>query len=89
MAGEVLRRRVEDDVRAEVERPLEDRRGERVVDDDERPRPVAAALADDAAPSAAMSTTLRSGFVGVSNQTSRVRSVSASHIASGSAARSA
>ena len=45
MAGEVLRRRVEDDVRAEVQRPLEDRRRERVVDDDERPRAVPEPLA--------------------------------------------
>ena len=37
MTGQVLRRRVEDDVRAEDQRPLERRRGERVVDDDERP----------------------------------------------------
>ncbi len=37
MAGEVLRRGVEDDVRAVLERPLEGRRGERVVDHDERP----------------------------------------------------
>ena len=38
VAAEVLRRRVDDDVGAELERPLEVRRRERVVDD-ERPRP--------------------------------------------------
>ena len=37
VAGEVLRRGVEDDVRAERQRSLDGRRGERVVDDDERP----------------------------------------------------
>ena len=35
--GEVLRGRVEGDVGAQVERPLEGRRGERVVDDEQRP----------------------------------------------------
>ena len=37
VAREVLRRRVEDDVRAEVQRTLERRRRERVVDHEERP----------------------------------------------------
>ena len=40
VAAEVLRRRVEDDVGAEVERVLEVGRRERVVDDDERARRV-------------------------------------------------
>ena len=39
VAGQVLRRRVEDDVRAEPERLLQRRRRERVVDDDQRPIP--------------------------------------------------
>ena len=38
VAAEVLRRRVEDDVGPELERPLEVRRGEGVVDDDEHAR---------------------------------------------------
>ena len=85
VAGEVLRRRVEDDVGAERERVLEGRRGERVVDDDERPAPPALGrpLADRSRPTAAMSMILRYGFVGDSNQTSRVRSVSSSQSASG------
>ena len=37
VAGEVLRRRVEDDVGPEGERSLDRRRSERVVDDDQRP----------------------------------------------------
>ena len=63
--AEVLRRRVHDDVGAELERALDDRRGERVVDGDERVAACAPAIA-------AMSTTLSSGFVGVSTQTSFV-----------------
>ena len=39
MAGEVLGRRVEHDVGPQAERPLERRRGERVVDHDQRPAP--------------------------------------------------
>ena len=37
VAGEVLRGRVEDDVGAQLERVLEGRRRERVVDDEDRP----------------------------------------------------
>ena len=83
VAGQVLRRRVEHDVGAERQRPLDGRRGERVVDHDQRP-PAALGRAplDGPAATAPMSTVLRSGFVGVSNQTSRVRSESASHRAS-------
>ena len=72
VAGEVLRRRVEHDVRAEIERALEGRRGERVVDDEERALGPAGEPLGDRRAAAAMSTTFRSGFVGVSNQTSRV-----------------
>ena len=38
MAAEILRRRVDDDVGAELERALEEGRGERVVDDEDRAR---------------------------------------------------
>ena len=86
VAGEVLGRRVEHDVGADRQRPLQRRRRERVVDDDQRPT---AALRRPAARRrprrAAMSTTFNCGFDGVSNQTSRVRSVSASQSTSGSA----
>ena len=51
-------------------------------------RPPSAARRSTVAATAAMSTTLSSGFVGVSNQTSRVRSDSASQSTSGPAARS-
>ena len=89
VTGEVLRRRVEDDVGAVLERPLERRRGERVVDHDQRPpATLARRAARRVAATASMSTTLSSGFDGVSNQTSRVRSVSASQSTSGPAARS-
>ena len=36
MAAEVLRRRLDDEVGAELERPAQDGRGERVVDDEQR-----------------------------------------------------
>ena len=51
-------------------------------------RPPSASRRATVAAVAAMSTTLRCGFDGVSNQTSRVRSVSASHRTSGPADRS-
>ena len=51
-------------------------------------RPPSAARRATVATVSAMSTTLSSGFDGVSNQTSRVRSVSASQRTSGPAARS-
>ncbi len=73
VAAEVLRRRVDDDVGAELERPLEVRGRERVVDD-EHGAPAARA----ASATARMSTTFSSGFVGDSIQTSRVRSSIAS-----------
>ena len=57
-----------DDVGAELERPLQVRRGERVVHDELAPTSCAASAA------ARMSTMFSSGFVGVSSQTSRVRS---------------
>ena len=50
-----------------------------------RARPACAARSrEDRPPTAAMSVTLSSGFDGVSSQTSRVRSLSPSHSASGS-----
>ena len=52
------------------------------------PAALAPRAASTVAATAAMSTTLSSGFDGVSNQTSRVLSVSASHSTSGPAARS-
>src|SRR6478672_10880022 len=36
MAAEIFRRRMDDDVRAELQRALEERRRERVVDDEDR-----------------------------------------------------
>jgi hypothetical protein len=57
VAAEVLGRRVEDDVDPQGERPLEDRGGEGVVGDRERPRGAGAG---------------RVGFDGDSSQTSRV-----------------
>ena len=69
VAAEVLRRRVDDDVGAELERPLEVGRGERVVDDHQRAR----RRAPPPRPSRCRST-FSSGFVGVSTQTMRVRS---------------
>ena len=48
MPAEVLRRRVEDDVGTEVDRPLDGRRGERVVDDDERRLAAGPGVAADA-----------------------------------------
>ena len=73
MAAEVLRRGVEHDVRPQLERPLERGRRERVVDDEQRPRPPAcAARSRTIAAEAAMSVTLSSGFDGVSSQTRRV-----------------
>ena len=68
VAAEVLRRRVDDDVGAELERALEVRRGERVVDDYEGAGRVGGLgrLADV--------DHVQEGFVGVSSQTMRVRS---------------
>ena len=88
--AEVLRRRVEHDVRPQLERPLQRRGGERVVDDEQRPR--AAVLRRRArrriAAAAAMSVTLSSGLDGVSSHTRRVRAVRPSQSASGWPARS-
>ena len=64
--AEVLGRRVHDDVGAELERALVDRRGERVVDGDERVAPAASITP-------AMSITLSGGLVGVSTQISACR----------------
>ncbi len=64
VAREVLRHAVDDQIRAELERLLEERRRKRVVDDDER----AGACAIRAI--AAMSYTSRRGFVGDSSHTS-------------------
>ncbi len=75
VAAEVLGRRVHDEVGAELERPLVDRRGERVVDGDERALRLRATT-----PS--MSTTLSSGLVGLSTQISRVSSRTARSSAS-------
>ena len=68
VAAEVLRRRVDDDVGAELERALEVRRRERVVDDEQR-----AGLVRGVG-GRAMSTMFSIGFDGVSTQTMRVRS---------------
>ena len=88
VAGEVLRRGVEHDVGAQRERPLDGRRRERVVDDDQRPPATLGRPSLDGRGDAAISTSLSSGLVGVSNHTSRVRSDSASQSTSGPAARS-
>ena len=61
VAAEVLRQRVQHEVRAELERPLQERRRERVVDDDEL-----AARVRDLRRTAAMSVMRSSGLVGVS-----------------------
>ena len=87
--GKVLRRRVEDDVGAERRAAA----GGRATRTCCRRRSAAAARPRAArrrtvAATAAMSTTLSSGFVGVSNQTRRVRSVSASQSSSVPDARS-
>ena len=67
VAAEVLRRRVHDDVGAEVERALEVGRREGVVDHEERACRLRRLVA-----AAAMSADVSSGFVGVSSQTRRV-----------------
>ena len=67
VAAAVLRRRVDDDVGAEVERTLQVGRGEGVVDDEQR-----AGRRARSRPRAAMSATRSSGFVGVSSQTRAV-----------------
>ena len=74
VAGEVLGGRVEDDVGAERERSLQGRRGEGVVDHHDRRRAPCPAWACVARATEPMSVIFRSGFDGVSNQTSRVRS---------------
>ena len=76
---QILRRRVVDDVRAELERPLEERRREGVVDDQERVGPVR-----DLRRSRARSVMRISGFVGVSTNTMRVAGVIASAMRCGS-----
>ena len=68
VAVEVLGRRVHDDGRAQLERPLQHGRREGVVDDQRD-----AARARSARRAAAMSKSLSSGLVGVSSQTMRVR----------------
>ena len=67
VAAEVLRRRVQDDVGAELDRTLQRRRGERAVDDEPR-----AALVRDAPRARARSTIFISGFDGDSAQTTCV-----------------
>ena len=67
VAAEVLGRRVHDEVGAELERALVGRRGERVVDRDER-------AAAPRATTPSMSITFSSGLVGLSTQISRVSS---------------
>ena len=91
VAGEVLRRRVEHDVRAERQRALEGRRRERVVDDEQRPLGIGRRGGRRArSATASMSMTFRCGFDGVSSQTSRVVASSPSRrTPAGSVARSA
>ena len=71
--AEVLRRAVHDDVGAELQRPLEQRRGERVVDRRAAPRGRGRRRA-----SAGRSATSISGFVGVSSHSSAAPSHAAS-----------
>ena len=88
VTGEVLRRRVEDDVRAVSSGRWSAGEANVLSTTISGRRPPCSARRATVAATAAISTTLSSGFDGVSNQTSRVLSVSASQSASGPEARS-
>ena len=64
---DMLGRRIDDDVGAERHRPLQQGRGEHIIDHDQRRRPYARSW-----PRASMSTSSSTGLVGVSKNTARV-----------------